>query len=146
MIDVQAWIFIAALCFLGEMLTVSFFLLWFGVGASVSAVLSYLGFDPLTQFIAFIIISIIFLALSRPFAARITKDSPKKATSERLIGQKGLVIEELSPEKGGIVKVEGDTWRAISSQTIKEGKYVFIKEIRGVKLIVEPFKSLDDDK
>ena len=49
MIDLQIWIFLAAACFLGEMLTTTFFLMWFGVGASVSAVLNYLGFDPLTQ-------------------------------------------------------------------------------------------------
>ncbi len=59
---IEGWIIIAGICFIGEMLTTGFFLLWFGVGASVSAVLNYLGFDPMIQFIAFILISLILIA------------------------------------------------------------------------------------
>lgn len=139
MSEVQLWIFVAAVCFIGEILTAGFFILWFGIGASVAAILSYLGFDSLIQSIAFILVSLILLLVSRPFALRVTKDSPKKATSERLIGQKGIVVEEISLQNGGIVKVEGDTWRAVSNQNIKEGEFVYIDEIKGVKLIVRPF-------
>ena len=141
MIDLQIWIFLAAACFLGEMLTTTFFLMWFGVGASVSAVLNYLGFDPLTQFIVFIVVSIILLGISRPFAQRISKSSPKKAASDRLIGKKGVVIEEISPKIPGLVKVDGDSWKAISTQTISSGEWVKIERIDSVKLVVKPWED-----
>ena len=139
MMDLQLWILIAAICFIGELITAGFFILWFGVGASVAAVLSYLGFSETTQFVAFILVSIILLALSRPFAKRITMGMPdKKAASDRLIGEKGIVIEDISLKDGGIVRISGDTWRAVSDQEIKEGSSVLVEKIEGVKLVVKP--------
>lgn len=137
----QIWILIAAVCFIGELITAGFFILWFGVGASVAAVLSYLGFSETTQFVAFILVSLILLALSRPFAKKITQGLPtKKATSDRLIGEKGIVIEDISPKNGGVVRISGDTWRAISDQKIKEGNTILVEKIEGVKLVVKPVK------
>lgn len=139
MMSLQIWILIAAICFIGELITAGFFILWFGVGASVAAVLSYLGFSETTQFIAFILVSIILLALSRPFAKKITQGMPtKKAASDRLIGEKGVVIEDISLKNGGVVRISGDTWRAISDQEIKEGTSILVEKIEGVKLIVKP--------
>lgn len=136
-INIQIWIILAALCFLGEMLTTSFFLMWFGVGASISAALNYLGFDPMVQFIAFITTSLLLLAISRPFAQKISKDSPKKAVSDRLLGKEAVVIEEIIPPNGGVVKVDGDAWRAVSFEKIENGQIVTIEKIDGVKLVVQ---------
>lgn len=138
MIGLHIWVLIAAVCFIGEMLTFGFFLLWFGVGASVSAVLNYLGFSETTQIIAFILISIVLLAVSRPFARKITKGTPtKKAASDRLIGEKGIVIEEISPENGGIVKISGDIWRAISDEKISKDEHILVEKIKGITLVVK---------
>ncbi len=139
--NIEIWIALAALFFIGEMLTTGFFLLWFGVGASVSAVLNYLGFDPLVQFVAFIIISLVLIGISRPFAKRITKDSPKKAAADRLIGKEALVIEEVAPHKGGMVKIDGDIWKAVAAQTIAGGETVNIEGIEGTKLVVKPIEK-----
>lgn len=139
--NIEIWITLAAIFFIGEMLTISFFLMWFGIGASASAVLAYLGFDPLVQFVAFIIISLVLIGISRPFARRITKDSPKKAASDRLIGEDAVVTQEIKPHNEGMVKVQGDTWKAISSQTIEEGQIVNIESINGTKLVVKPIKN-----
>ena len=138
MIGLEIWILIAAVFFIGELITMGFFLLWFGVGASVSTVLNYLGFSETTQIIAFILVSLILLAASRPFAKRITQGMPdKKATSDRLIGEKGVVIEDISPENGGIVKISGDTWRAISDQRISKNNHILVEKIKGVTLVVK---------
>lgn len=139
--NIEIWITLAAIFFIGEMLTISFFLMWFGIGASASAVLAYLGFDPLVQFVAFIIISLVLIGISRPFARRITKDSPKKAASDRLIGEDAVVTQEIKPHNEGMVKVQGDTWKAVSSQTIEEGQIVNIESINGTKLVVKPIKN-----
>ncbi|MCK9152075.1 NfeD family protein [Methanobacterium alcaliphilum] len=142
MIDIKIWIALAAICFIGEMITTSFFLLWFGIGASITAVLNYLGFDPMIQFVAFIIISLILLGISRPFAARITSESPKKAASDRLIGKEAIVIEEILEHEGGLVDVDGDVWRAVAPQKIQTGELVKIESVQGVKLCV---KTLDNE-
>jgi len=141
MIGLQNWIILAAICFVGEMITSGFFLLWFGVGAAVAAVLTYFGFAPTTQLVAFVVVSGVLVVVSRPIAKRITKEPPKKAVSDRLIGKKGIVIEDISPDASGMVKIEGDTWRAISDQKIYSGECIIVKGIEGVKLVVKPSKK-----
>ncbi len=146
MIGLQNWILLAAICFVGEMITTSFFLLWFGVGAAVAAVLTYFGFAPKIQLIAFVVVSGVLVVASRQIAKRITKEPPKKAVSDRLIGKKGIVIGEISPEASGVVRMQDDTWLAISDQKIEEGEYVVVEGIEGVKLVVKPFKKVDSNK
>lgn len=133
----DSWIIIAAICLIGEMLTTGFFLLWFAFGAIAAAVLNYLGFDTTVQFTGFILVSVILLGVSRPFAARITGEPSKKAASDRLIGKEATVTLEITPDTSGLVKVDGETWRARSSQRIAEGERVRVAAIEGVKLVVE---------
>ncbi|MGC9516943.1 MAG: NfeD family protein [Methanomicrobiales archaeon] len=144
MLGIQGWIIIAAVAYIGEMLTTGFFLLWFGVGATVAAILAYFGFSPNTQMISFILVSLVLLGISRPLANRISKDTGKKATSDRLIGMKGIVIEEIHPETGGIVKINGDTWRAISNHKIEVNKVVIVERIDSVKLVVKEVEKVND--
>jgi len=141
MVGIEGWIVLAGLCFIGEMLTAGFFLLWFGVGASIAAVLNYLGFDPMVQILAFILISIILIAVSRPLAQRITKESPRKAVSDRLVGKQGMVIEDVLPDTGGVVKVEGDVWRAVSPKKIEKDSRISVKKVESVKLHVVPVED-----
>jgi membrane protein implicated in regulation of membrane protease activity len=141
MVGIEAWIVLSGLCFIGEMLTAAFFLLWFGVGASMAAVLNYLGFDPVVQILAFIIISIILIAVSRPLAQKITKEPPRKAVSDRLIGKQGIVMEDVLPDTGGVVKVEGDVWRAISPKKIEKDTLIIVKKVESVKLHVVPMQN-----
>jgi membrane protein implicated in regulation of membrane protease activity len=93
------------------------------------------------QFVTFIIISLVLIGISRPFAKRITKDSPKKAAADRLIGKEALVIEEVAPHKGGLVKIDGDIWKAVAAQIIEDGETVNIEGIEGTKLVVKPIEK-----
>lgn len=129
--DYGSWIVIGAVCLIGEMVTSGFFLLWFGVGAFVAAALSYLGFNFTIQFIAFLLVSVVLIGISRPFASRISGEPERRAVTDRLIGQTAIVIED------GLVKFDGEIWRAKSHDKIKKGDKVIIKAVDGVKLIVE---------
>jgi len=135
--DYGSWIIIGAVCLIGEMLTTGFFLLWFGIGAFVAAALSYFGFDFTIQFFAFLLVSAVLLGVSRPFASKVSKEPKRKAVADRLIGQTATVMEDFEEE--GLVKVDGETWRAKSQDKIKKGDKVIIKGIDGVKLIVEKY-------
>lgn len=137
MLELELWVILAVLCFLGELLTNGFFLLWFGVSAVIAAIFSYLGFDPILQFTVFILLSLILLAVSRPFARKISHGSTRKAASDRLIGKDAVVIQEILPTKDGMVKVDGDVWKAKAFQNIKEGEVVTIKSLDSVKVVVE---------
>jgi membrane protein implicated in regulation of membrane protease activity len=86
------WIVLAAALCVGEMLTMSFFMLPFAAGAAVAAVACVLGAPLWLQFALLIAVSIIALAVLRPLASRITKNNVEKAGVDRLIGSTGVVI------------------------------------------------------
>jgi membrane-bound serine protease (ClpP class) len=59
---------------------------------------------------------------------------------EALTGDTGEVIDELDPS--GTVKINGETWNAESlSGTIGKGEKVRIKEVKNLKLYVEPINK-----
>jgi len=114
------WVIAAALLFIGEMLSLSFFLLPFAIGAVVAAILNALGLDLTWQIIAFIVVSGIALAALRPFARKITqKASHAKAGAERLIGMRGSVVEGQSSALDFRVVVGGEPWNARTPEGIK---------------------------
>ncbi len=133
--DYSSWIIIGAVCLIGEMLTTGFFLLWFGIGAFVAAALSYFGFNFTIQFVAFILVSVVLLGVSRPFASKVSKEPQRRAVADRLIGQTATVMEDFEEE--GLVKVDGEMWRVKSQDKVRKGDKVIIKGVDGVKLIVE---------
>ena len=57
--DIYIWITLMVVFFIMELVTASFFLVWFGVGSIVAIILNYLGFNPYIQFIGFAVSSFI---------------------------------------------------------------------------------------
>lgn len=141
MFSLEFWLVIAVLFILGELLTTTFFLLSIGIGAGFAGLANYLGFDPISQLIIFIVVSVIIILISRPLANHLTKNSPsKKANSDRLIGTEGIVIKTIEKNSIGIVKLIDETWNAISvdpDSEILEGERIKVEKIDGVKLVVK---------
>ena len=137
----EFWIILAIVFLIGELLTGGFYLLSIGLGSIAAAILNYLQFDITIQIIAFIIITLIFILISRPMYKRLNKNtSDKKSNTERLIGLKAKVTEDIDSHKIGNINVNGEVWKAISDEKISKGETVEITEIEGVKLKV---KKLD---
>ena len=134
----EFWIILAIVFLIGELLTGGFYLLSIGLGSIAAAILNYLQFDLTIQIMAFIIITLIFIFISRPLYKRLNKNTAdKKSNTERLIGLKAKVTEDIGPHKIGTIKVKGEVWKAISDEEISEGEEVEIIEIEGVKLKVK---------
>ncbi len=66
----------------------------------------------------------------------------KSATGrEELIGSQGIVISALAGGVEGMIRIHGELWRAISQQSVPEGKPVRVLKIEGLKLYVEPVEA-----
>jgi membrane-bound serine protease (ClpP class) len=63
-----------------------------------------------------------------------------KATTgrEELIGEEGIAISDLDADMGGMIRVHGELWQAVSPQAVSEGKPVRVRSVEGLKLHVEP--------
>ena len=133
------WMALAAVFVVGEMFTAGFFLLWFGVGAAAAGLLALLGLSFSWQLGAFVVVSAVMLGASRRFADRFSKKQPPGIGADRLIGLKGLVLEEIDNSVNtGQVRLQKEEWRADSDgdEVIPVGARIEVVRLDGTHLVV----------
>lgn len=134
------WIVIFVIVCIAEAISQQLVAIWFAAGSLVCVFLSYFGVDLSTQLIMFIAISVVTMALLRPYAMGKLKPEIVKTNAEELIGKMGVAMNEFdSHTNEGRIFIDGIDWAAksMSSKTIKKGQEVVITKIEGVKLFVE---------
>ena len=135
------WMIVFIALVLLELATVNLVSIWFALGALASFVLSLWVDNATWQIALFILISFISLLLTRSFVNKIRGGKVVPTNLDRVIGQIGLVTEEINKLEPGEVKVDGKRWSAVSSKKIKVGSKVEILSIDGVKLNVKEIKE-----
>jgi membrane protein implicated in regulation of membrane protease activity len=135
------WVIAAGLFGIGEMLTTSFFLAPFAVGAGAAAVVDVAGAGELAAWVVFVVISVLTLAVVRPIARSHMKMPPSLRTgTAALIGKQAIVLERIANHEGvGCVKIDGEVWTARAfddDQVIDQGTRVDVIEIRGATALV----------
>ena len=145
--DMIGWL-VAFVILIGiEAATMALTTIWFAGGAVFAFFAAVLGFSIQTQLVVFLIVSFILLLFTRPLAMRFINRETVKTNVDGLIGRKAKVITKIdNNEPSGATVVDGQEWTARSMDdavTIPVGTHVVIKEVRGVKLIVEPVSEKD---
>lgn len=59
---------------------------------------------------------------------------------DKLIGKTGRVLQKITPDNAGMVKIEDEPWRASAPETIEKDERVVVKSIEGVTIIVAKIK------
>ena len=130
------WLGLAIILSVAEIFTAGFFMLPFGIGAAVAAMLEFffpgsIGGSGRPSSAS----PQLLLIVLRRIANRITHDSPIGLAGNRLIGKQGVVIERLDPQTGpGRVRVEREEWRAEllgHDEPVEVGSYVEVTARRG---------------
>lgn len=128
-----------------ELNTMALTTIWFAGGALAAFFAAFAGFSIKAQLVVFLIVSLIMLIFTRPFASKFINKGTVKTNAESLIGKKARVTVEINNQLSqGAAVVGGQEWTARAEDDeslISTGTMVMIKEIRGVKLIVEPIKE-----
>jgi membrane protein implicated in regulation of membrane protease activity len=141
----QIWLIAAGVFFIGEIITVGFLIFWLGIGALLAMIVSFFTSNLIIQTAVFVISSTILMFATKPFVNKITKNDKKVSTNVySIIGKKGIVTQDINIVEGkGQIKVNGELWSAICNGniTISAGTEVEVKEVRGVKALVEPINS-----
>ncbi len=141
------WLIIAGVCFIIEMMTVGFFIFWFGIGALLTMIISLIFPDNLVlQATVFVISSTLLIFCTKPLVKKLSKSDKKVATNAySIIGKKGIVVQDINPTHGvGQIKVAGEVWSAktFDGSILKKGCEIEVKEIDGVKAVVEPIAKV----
>lgn len=139
------WLGIIALFLVIEAATVGLTTIWFAGGALIAAIAAWIGAGEAVQWILFVAVSLVLLIFTRPVAVRYMNKDVEKTNVERLMGQKAVVIQEIDNlNQTGLVRVGDVEWMARTKSDdvqIPEKAVVVIKEVQGVKLIVEEVKE-----
>ncbi|MBQ7144362.1 MAG: NfeD family protein [Oscillospiraceae bacterium] len=139
--NVIVWAGLTVLFVIVELATYGLASIWFALGSLVGLVAAALGGPIWLQIVLFAVVSAATLLLTRPLAQKYVNSRTQATNADRVIGAKALVTEEINELAGtGSVRVDGKIWTARSADdsVLPAGTRVVVKEIRGVRLIVEP--------
>ena len=137
------WLIIFIFLIFVEMATVNLVSIWFAIGAIASCILSIYVDNLIIQLGCFVITSTICLILTKSIISKIKNHKITPTNLDRVIGNIGIVTEDIDEFNNGEVKVDGKTWTATSKETLKVGTKVKIVSINGVKLNVKSIKEDD---
>ncbi len=139
----DAWIvflIVAALLAVGEVLTLSFFLGPFAVGALAGMVAELIGAPLVLSFTLAIVVSVASFGVVRPIARRHRTTRPSLRTGvDALIGEEATVVQAVDNDaNAGAVRLAGEVWtaRAFDEKLIESGRKVHVVEIRGATALV----------
>ena len=113
------WLIVAFAFFLLEIFTNGIAVICFSFGALAAALVAGLGGNITWQVIVFAVVSLLSLIFIRPILVKLFYKGGKdevKTNADAIIGRVGIVTEEINNDKNtGRVKVDGDYWKAVSS-------------------------------
>lgn len=135
------WLILFAVMIVAEIATLGLTTIWFAGGALAALALSMAGAGGYIQIIVFLIVSFLLLVLVRPWAKKHFNHGRIRTNAQGLIGQSAIVIEAIDNALSqGRVSVGGQEWAARNAkgdEPIRQNAHVVIREISGVKLLVE---------
>lgn len=136
------WIVLTVVFAIIEALTLQVVTVWFAIGSLGAIIANVVGASQVVQLIVFVLLSILTLAIARPYLKKFTQKDVQPTNADVCIGKQAVVTEEINNTLGtGQAKIRGIVWTARSTEEntiIKEGSNVIVTAIEGVKLIVKP--------
>jgi membrane protein implicated in regulation of membrane protease activity len=134
------WIITAVVFFILELTTASFFFLWIGAGAVITAGVSFFYAVDWVQYSTFAISSVILVTISRRWASRFSGSTKREANVDSLIGQSAIVTQvDKHNHSKGYIKVAGEDWKAETKtgEVLRLNMSVSVVEARGNILVVK---------
>lgn len=135
------WILLAVILGAGEVLSPSFYLAPFALGALLAAAVQGAGAGVVVTMIVFLVSSGLLLGFVRPIARRHLRTPPQLRTgTAALIGRPAIVTQRVDNDAdSGAVKLDGELWTARAydgDEVIEAGRRVHVVEIRGATALV----------
>ena len=144
---VEAWLAVAILLGLAEMLSLDLMLAMLAVGALAGLVTSAVGAPFVLQFLVAGGASVAMLALVRPNLVKRLHSGPELNLGHgKLVGTQGLVTETVTSLAPGRVRLSGEIWTAQpydETLTIEPGETVEVLQIKGATAFVHPVPRLE---
>lgn len=69
----------------------------------------------------------------------------RRSNADALLGREGVVIEPITAEKPGYVKIDGDEWRAVSKDGSNIDKGTIVKVVARESIVVTVEVAVKED-
>lgn len=139
------WLVLLVVLLVIELATMGLTTIWFAGGAVAGFIVSILNGNIVIQAVAFLVVSIVMLVFTRPFAIRYVNRNRTKTNVEGLTGKSAIVTQGINNLNGlGKALLNGQEWTARTEDDkiqIENGKTVVVIRVSGVKLIVREKES-----
>ena len=150
---VLIWFLLGLALLLSEFLLPGIILVFFGMGAWLTALTSWIGLTPgwTSQLLCFAVSSVILLVLLRrqfrnKFFGYVGDDHDLDSNIDEFHGQTVVVTEDIGPGPDhGAVEYKGARWEARSDRNISTGQQAIIKSVDGITLVVTPENTNEED-
>lgn len=136
----MAWLIIAIVLGIIEILTVDFTFLMLAGGALAAAGAAGLTENLAIQVLVFAAVSVLLLFTVRPWARNhLQRSTPETATNaSALLGMPAEALSDVTA-RGGRIKLDGEVWSARTyGAVIPAGSIVIVQKIDGAHAIVHP--------
>lgn len=144
---ILVWLGLMILFIVIEIATVGLTAIWLAGGALAAVLVSLAGAGLEWQIFAFIVVSILLLVFTRPFAKKYINAHHEKTNYEELIGEVVKVTETVANlEQTGTAVARGLEWTARSEnngEKLPAGSLAQVVAVSGVKLILKPYEEVE---
>jgi membrane protein implicated in regulation of membrane protease activity len=104
------------------------------LGASIASLFSGIVWLP---WVVFAVTSVALTPLMIPLAKFLFTPKPHASNVDALLGEKALVTQAIQTNAPGVVKIKGESWRAIAeSGNFEKDQWVKIVRVEGASVIV----------
>ncbi|WP_223068018.1 NfeD family protein [Paenibacillus caui] len=137
------WLIVAGILLVLEMFTLTFYLLWFSIGAGAALLVSLIApGNILLQVLTGCIVALLLTVFTKPLSRKMRAARGYRDAGTELIGRQGIVIEPIEPGQYGIVKLGGDTWSATSSVYLGKDERVRVINRSSTRIEVEKWEEI----
>lgn len=137
----QIWAVVAVACLILEMTSGDFFIICFSIGAVFAAIAAAMGIGLYVQLALFAVFTLIALFWVRPLAKRYFHQGEdyRVSNADALLGRTGRVVEIVKAGGYGRVQIDGDIWKAKTTDTtdVAEGTTVRVTDRQSTIITVE---------
>lgn len=133
-----AWTIAGIVLIIAEMATLTFYLLWLGVGAFAAAGTAYFTENIFVQILAGCFVALILTIFTHPLTRNVRHSAIGFYDPyEGIVGKTGKVEEAIEPHQMGQVRVGSEVWTAVADEHINAGQDVTVIERNSTILKVE---------
>jgi len=127
--------FVITVAFIGlELAVPALISIWFAAAALILTFISGWIDSTINEFYIFVILSGIFLILTRPIAKKLLEK--RKPIENRIFGQEVKIIRKID-ENLYEVKLDGKYWRATCNEPLEVGEIGKVEGLEGNKLVLK---------